>query len=104
MMRLMGATSMNADRKKRLEATGFKFGTVGELFNLSEAEELLVEVKVALAEAIRELREVRSLSPADLARLTRQKASANRPTLQEVSDSCCCRAEVDRARLRMWSI
>jgi transcriptional regulator with XRE-family HTH domain len=60
---------MNADRKKRLEAAGFKFGTVGELFNLSEAEELLVEVKVALAEAIRELREVRSLSQADLARL-----------------------------------
>jgi hypothetical protein len=50
---------MNADRKKRLEAAGFKFGTVGELFNLSEAEELSVEVKVALAEAIRELREVR---------------------------------------------
>jgi transcriptional regulator with XRE-family HTH domain len=65
----MGATSMNADRKKRLEAAGFKFGTVGELFNLSEAEELLVEVKVALAEAIRELREVRSLSQADLALL-----------------------------------
>jgi predicted XRE-type DNA-binding protein len=65
----MGATSMNADRKKRLEAAGFKFGTVGELFNLSEAEELLVDVKVALAEAIRELREVRSLSQADLARL-----------------------------------
>ena len=60
---------MNADRKKRLEAAGFKFGTVGELFNLSEAEELLVDVKVALAEAIRELREVRSLSQADLARL-----------------------------------
>jgi len=68
-MRLMGATSMNADRKKRLEAAGFKFGTVGELFNLSEAEEFLVEVKVALAEAIRELREVRSLSQADLALL-----------------------------------
>lgn len=60
---------MNAERKKRLEAAGFKFGTVGELFNLSEAEELLVEMKVALAEAIRELREVRSLSQADLARL-----------------------------------
>lgn len=60
---------MNADRKKRLEAAGFKFGTVGELFNLSETEELLVEVKVALAEAIRELREVHSLSQADLALL-----------------------------------
>lgn len=68
-MRLIGATSKNADRKKRPEAAGFKFGTVGELFNLSEAEELLVEMKVALAEAIRELREVRSLSQADLALL-----------------------------------
>jgi DNA-binding XRE family transcriptional regulator len=60
---------MNADRKKKLEAAGFKFGTVGELFKLSKAEELLVEMKVALAEAIRELREEHSLSQADLARL-----------------------------------
>jgi DNA-binding XRE family transcriptional regulator len=48
---------------------GFKFGTVGELFGLSEAEEELVEMKVAVAEAIRELREAHSLSQADLARL-----------------------------------
>ena len=47
---------MDADPKKRLEAAGFKFGTVGELFSLSEAEELLVEMKVAIAEAIRAVR------------------------------------------------
>jgi transcriptional regulator with XRE-family HTH domain len=60
---------MDADRRKRLEAAGFKFGTVGELFGLTEAEEQLVEMKVAIAEAIRHLRESRSLSQADLARL-----------------------------------
>jgi predicted XRE-type DNA-binding protein len=60
---------MDPDRKSRLEAAGFKFGTVGELFGLTEAEEELIEMKVAVAEAIRELREVRSLSQADLARL-----------------------------------
>ena len=60
---------MDSDRKSRLEAAGFKFGTVGELFGLTEAEEELVEMKVALAEAIRDLREGRSLSQADLARL-----------------------------------
>jgi predicted transcriptional regulator len=60
---------MDPDRKSRLEAAGFKFGTVGELFGLTEAEEELVEMKVAVAEAIRELREMHSLSQADLARL-----------------------------------
>jgi transcriptional regulator with XRE-family HTH domain len=60
---------MDADRKRRLEAAGFKFGTVGELFGLSEAEEQLVEMKVAIAEAIRVLRDVRSLSQAEVARL-----------------------------------
>jgi predicted XRE-type DNA-binding protein len=60
---------MDSDRKSRLEAAGFKFGTVGELFGLTEAEEELVELKVAIAEAIRELREEHSLSQADLARL-----------------------------------
>jgi len=60
---------MDSDRKRRLEAAGFKFGTVGELFGLTEAEEELVELKVALAEAIRERREEHSLSQADLARL-----------------------------------
>ncbi|HZF13312.1 MAG TPA: helix-turn-helix transcriptional regulator [Thermoanaerobaculia bacterium] len=60
---------MDPDRKSRLEAAGFKFGTVGELFGLTQAEEELVEMKVAISEAIRELREVHSLSQADLARL-----------------------------------
>jgi DNA-binding XRE family transcriptional regulator len=60
---------MDPDRKGRLEAAGFKFGTVGELFGLTEAEEELVEMKVAVAEAIRELREMHSLSQADLARM-----------------------------------
>jgi predicted XRE-type DNA-binding protein len=53
----------------RLEAAGFKFGTVRELFDLSAAEELLVEMKVAIAEAVRALREEHALSQADLARL-----------------------------------
>ena len=44
---------MNAALQKRLEAAGFEFGTVGELFGLSEAEEQSVEMKVALAEAAR---------------------------------------------------
>jgi predicted XRE-type DNA-binding protein len=60
---------MDPDRKRRLEVAGFKFGTVGELFGLTKTEEELVELKVALAEAIRERREEHSLSQADLARL-----------------------------------
>jgi predicted XRE-type DNA-binding protein len=65
----MKEISMDPDRKRRLEAAGFTFGTVGQLFGLTQAEEELVEMKVALAEAIRERREERSLSQADLARL-----------------------------------
>src|SRR5436305_6319884 len=64
-----GGARMDPDRKHRLEAAGFKFGSVGELFGLTEAEEELIEMKVALAEAIRYLREASSLSQADLARL-----------------------------------
>lgn len=60
---------MDAERKRRLEAAGFKFGTVGELFGLSEAEEQLVELKVVIADAVRELRDTRALSQSDLARL-----------------------------------
>jgi len=60
---------MDPDRKRRLEAAGFRFGTVGELFGLTEAEEELIEMKVAVAEAIHDLREAHSLSQADLARL-----------------------------------
>ncbi len=30
---------MDTERRKRLEAAGFKFGTVGELLGLTEAEQ-----------------------------------------------------------------
>jgi transcriptional regulator with XRE-family HTH domain len=65
----MKGVAMDADRKARLAAAGFQFGSVGELFGLTKAEEDLVELKVALAEAIRGRREEHSLSQADLARL-----------------------------------
>jgi hypothetical protein len=70
---------MDAERKRRLEAAGFKFGTVGELFGLSEAEEQLVELKVAIAEAIRASRDTRDLSQADL----RQSLASDDDTTQK---------------------
>src|ERR1044071_9764311 len=60
---------MDAERKRRLEEAGFRFGTVRVLFDLSAVEEQIVEMKLALAEAIRALRGSRELSQADLARL-----------------------------------
>jgi len=48
---------MDLKKRKRLEAKGWKVGTVKELLDLSEAEERFIEIKLALARAFTDLRE-----------------------------------------------
>jgi len=60
---------MDAGKRKRLKEAGFKFGSVGELFGLSKADEEMIEVRVALANAIRSLRERHELSQERVAEL-----------------------------------
>jgi hypothetical protein len=44
---------MDQQTQKRLEEKGWKVGTVSEFLDLSPEEEILVETKLALAEALK---------------------------------------------------
>jgi transcriptional regulator with XRE-family HTH domain len=59
---------MDPAKRKRLEDAGFKFGTVGELFQLDRADEEMIEMKVALAASVRDLRGRKRISQAALAK------------------------------------
>ena len=50
---------MNADRKKKLEARGWKVGTVQEFLGLTDEEATLIEIKLALSRELRKRREAR---------------------------------------------
>ena len=59
--------TMTDERRKELEARGFKFTNIGELFDLSEAEVEMIEVRISLAIKLRKLRERKRLTQRDLA-------------------------------------
>ena len=50
-------------KRKRLEARGWKVGTVEEFLGLTPEEVAYLEVKLALSRRIRELRQERKLIP-----------------------------------------
>ena len=58
---------MNRRKKRRLEAAGWKVGTVAEFLGLSKEEAALVEVKLALAGSLRRRRQMKRLTQAQLA-------------------------------------
>lgn len=58
---------MDAEKRKALEAAGFRVGTVAEFLGLTPEEERLVELRVSLARAVRRRREEANLSQKDLA-------------------------------------
>ena len=66
---------MKQGKRKRLEATGWKVGTVQEFLGLTDAEAELVELKVALAEALRARRARRRLTQKQVARGLRSSQS-----------------------------
>ncbi|MGD8362971.1 MAG: helix-turn-helix transcriptional regulator [Gemmatimonadota bacterium] len=58
---------MRDDRRKVLEASGWKVGTAEEFLNLTGAEVALVEMKMALSDGLRALRVQRHLTQAEVA-------------------------------------
>jgi predicted XRE-type DNA-binding protein len=60
--------TMTKKTRKKLEAAGWKVGTVAELLNLSKEDEAFVELKVALAKSLRERRERSHLTQTQVAR------------------------------------
>lgn len=60
---------MKADKKERLEASGWRVGTAEEFLDLTPEETALVELRLKLADAVRERRKQSHLTQAALARL-----------------------------------
>ena len=59
---------MNKEQRERFQAGGWKVGTVGDLFELTHAEEALIETKLKLGGIVRALRQRSRLSQAELAK------------------------------------
>ncbi len=60
---------MKATKRKRLEAKGWKVGTVEEFLNLSPEEVAYIELKHALSKSLRERRSKEKLSQVEVAKL-----------------------------------
>ncbi len=67
---------MDHAKRAALEAAGFRLSTVAEFLGLSEEDDDLVELRVALSQEIRRLRKVRRMSQREVAR--RMKTSQPR--------------------------
>ncbi|HMC93818.1 MAG TPA: helix-turn-helix domain-containing protein [Polyangia bacterium] len=59
---------MNKEQRETFKRAGWKLGTVGELLDLTPAEEALIEAKVRLSKVVRALRQQSRLSQAQLAK------------------------------------
>lgn len=59
---------MNASKRKKLEAAGWSVGTTSDFLSLTEAEETIVEIRLALAFALRTRRVESHITQAELAK------------------------------------
>jgi ribosome-binding protein aMBF1 (putative translation factor) len=59
---------MKPSRKRRLQAAGFKVGSAAEFLGLTPIEELIVELRLTLAQEVRRRRLALGISQADLAK------------------------------------
>ena len=60
---------MNATKRKRLIAAGWKIGTAGDFLGLSPEEAQIVELKLALSDSLRRLRLKEHLTQQELAKM-----------------------------------
>jgi len=75
---------MKKTKRARLEAAGWKVGSVRDFLELSEEEEAFIELKLALATSLRALRERQGLTQAQLAQLI--DSSQSRVAKMEAGD------------------
>lgn len=75
---------MDEEKKKRLEERGWKVGTVKEFLDLTPDEEAYIEMRLALGDAVRELRKQHHLTQAQLAE--RLQSSQSRVAKAEAAD------------------
>lgn len=75
---------MKADKRKKLEAAGWKVGSTREFLRLTPEETAFVEVKLALSASLKQYRRSKGLSQSDLAK--RLRSSQSRIAKIEASD------------------
>ena len=76
---------MNAGKRRRLEAKGWKVGSAREFLGLSEAEVVFIEVKARLSRQFLLLRKKRALSQSQVAK--RIGSSQSRVAKMEANDA-----------------
>ncbi len=75
---------MNAEKRERLEAAGFKVGTVSGFLELNQEENALIEMRLALSAAIKSRRLSQHLTQNTIAE--RLKSSQSRVAKMEAGD------------------
>jgi ribosome-binding protein aMBF1 (putative translation factor) len=75
---------MKANRRKKLEAAGWKVGSAREFLNLTDEEAAFVELKLTLSASLKECRKSQGLSQSELAK--RLRSSQSRVAKMEASD------------------
>ena len=75
---------MRKSTRARLEAAGWAVGSVKEFLGLSEADAVLIEMKLALSRSLRDRRQQRGLSQMELAK--RLRSSQSRVAKMEAGD------------------
>jgi ribosome-binding protein aMBF1 (putative translation factor) len=75
---------MDKNKRRRLQAAGWKVGSVGEFLGLTAAEEQMVELRASLAAELQERRNRAGLTQAQLA--ARLKSSQSRVAKMEAGD------------------
>ena len=76
---------MNSEKQKRLERSGWTVGQAADFLQLSPEEAKFIDLKLALASALRELREKGGFSQTALA--TRLGSSQSRVARMEAGDN-----------------
>jgi len=76
--------SMNANKRRKLEAAGWSVGSTADFLALTQAEEMLVEMRLSLASALRSRRIDGDLTQAELAK--RIGSSQSRLAKMEAAD------------------
>ncbi len=66
---------MTREKRKKLEAKGWKVGSVEEFLELSENESAYIEMKLALSESLKAWRESQKLTQAAVAKLINSSQS-----------------------------
>lgn len=90
---------MKAGKRRRLEKAGWKVGSAKEFLGLTDEEEAVIDLKLALARAMKEERSKRDLTQSQLGRLL--GSSQSRVAKMEAGDPSVSMDLLIRSLLRL---